>query len=408
MVPEGWRAEKLKNLLNGGVKNGYSPIASEQETGYWVLGLGALRDDGINPLEIKPVEPTDKVRGALLSSGDFLVSRSNTPDKVGRSIMYKGEVPQCSYPDLMMRFRVDPRYANPEFIEHNLKSSSVRRYFKNSAAGSSGSMVKINKGVLENTPISLPPLPEQKKIAQILSTWDQAITATERLLENSQQRKKGLMQQLLTGKKRLPGFEGEWETTKVGKICKLGAGQSAPQGQEFFDKGIHDFLRVSDIGSSVSRFAPPSRDKINDRAVEEKRLNKVPAGATLFTKSGASLLLNQRAQLQRETYIVSHLGFAHGAEFTDDDFVYYLFCLIDFGKIAAGTSLPALQLSTLSQIKVTVPTQKQEQKAISQILGLADQEIEDIQKRLSLLKQEKNALMQQLLTGKRRVQVEAA
>jgi len=282
---------------------------------------------------------------------------------------------------------------------------SAQKYYMESVA-SKTTIPYLNKANCESIPVPLPPLPEQKKIAQILSTWDQAITATERLLENSQQRKKGLMQQLLTGKKRLPGFEGEWETTKVGKICKLGAGQSAPQGEDFFDKGIHDFLRVSDIGSSAGRFAPVSRDKINDRAVQEKRLSKVPAGATVFTKSGASLLLNQRAQLKTDTYIVSHLGFALGTELSDDDFIYYLFCLIDFGKIAAGTSLPALQLSTLSQIKVTVPTQKQEQNAIAQILGVADQEIERIRKRLLLLKQEKQALMQQLLTGKRRVQVD--
>ncbi|WP_018405466.1 restriction endonuclease subunit S [Marinobacter gelidimuriae] len=67
--------------------------------------------------------------------------------------------------------------------------------------------------------ISVPPIPEQKKIAKIVSTWDQAITATERLLENSQQRKKGLMQQLLTGKKRLPGFEEEWQ--KIELVSRL-------------------------------------------------------------------------------------------------------------------------------------------------------------------------------------------
>lgn len=302
-------------------------------------------------------------------------------------------------------YRLDTQHVVTEYFLAFLNSHNAQNWLQSRSKKTSGQQ-NLTIELCKKLPLPLPPIPEQKKIAQILSTWDRSITATERLLENSLQRKKGLMQQLLTGRKQLPRFGGEWETTKVGKICQLGAGQGAPQGEEFFDEGIHDFLRVSDIGSSVSRFAPPSRDKINDRAVEEKRLKKVPAGATLFTKSGASLLLNQRAQLQTETYIVSHLGFAHGTEHTDDDFLYYLFCLIDFAKIAAGTSLPALQLSTLSKIKVTVPTQKREQKTIAQILGLADQEIEDIRKRLSLLKQEKKALMQQLLTGKRRVQVE--
>jgi type I restriction enzyme S subunit len=93
-----------------------------------------------------------------------------------------------------------------EFLIQVLSSELIQRQYKRLAAG--GVVSNISSDLVYAVKIKLPPLPEQKKIAQILSTWDQAITATERLLENSQQRKKGLMQQLLTGKKRLPGFEG--------------------------------------------------------------------------------------------------------------------------------------------------------------------------------------------------------
>lgn len=76
----------------------------------------------------------------------------------------------------------------------------------------------INKKTFSNVPILIPPLPEQKKIAAILSTWDRAIEGTEKLLANSQQQKKALMQQLLTGKKRLPGFTGEWKFTTLDSL----------------------------------------------------------------------------------------------------------------------------------------------------------------------------------------------
>ncbi|MCV5802753.1 restriction endonuclease subunit S, partial [Escherichia coli] len=92
-----------------------------------------------------PVELDDKVRKALLTNGDFLISRSNTPDKVGRSIRFKGEIENCSYPDLMMKFRVDPEKADPNFLEFKLSSSEIRQYYKSCAAGSSRTMVKINK-----------------------------------------------------------------------------------------------------------------------------------------------------------------------------------------------------------------------------------------------------------------------
>ncbi len=230
MVPKGWKTVILKDLLDGQIKNGYSPNATNSETGYWVLGLGALADEGIISSEIKPVLPEKKVLQSLLKKDDFLVSRSNTPDKVGRSIRFKNEVENCSYPDLMMRFRIDDNKADKEFIEHQLKSSAVRIYFKNCAAGSSSTMVKINKGILEKTPIVVPPIKEQKKIAQILSTWDKAIEVTEKLLTNSQQQKKALMQQLITGKKRLLDengvmFSGEWkENVNLGSIIKISKG----------------------------------------------------------------------------------------------------------------------------------------------------------------------------------------
>lgn len=80
-------------------------------------------------------------------------------------------------------------------------------------------MVKITKSTLEKMPVLLPPLPEQEKIAAILSTWDKAISTTDALLANSRQQKKALMQQLLTGKRRLPGFTGEWKTILLSDIA---------------------------------------------------------------------------------------------------------------------------------------------------------------------------------------------
>ncbi|MBK1874934.1 restriction endonuclease subunit S [Marinobacter sp. 1-3A] len=397
MVPEGWSTTKLKTLLEGAVKNGYSPIACEEETGYWVLGLGALGDDRFNPKEIKPVEPTEKVRGALLYSGDFLVSRSNTPDKVGRSIMYKGEVPQCSYPDLMMRFRINPAYANPDFIEHKLKSSDIRRYFKNSAAGSSASMVKINKGVLENTPIYLPPLPEQKKIAQILSTWDQAITATERLLESSQQRKKGLMQQLLTGKKRLPGFEGEWSVRCLGDLF-------AERNESGTDNS--PLLSITSNEGVIYQDESGRKDTSNADKSKYKRICPGDIGYnTMRMWQGRSSLSDKDGVVSPAYTILAPIKEA------DSLFFSYLFKLPAmvhvFYRRSQGLVSDTwnLKYTHFKKIEWMVPP-KTEQAAIGKTLLISDFEISALKVKLDCLKQEKKALMQELLTGKRRVNAE--
>lgn len=96
-VPEGWKSLCLKDVIEGNIKNGYSPLAADAETGYWVLGLGAIGDDRINISEVKPVVPEKKVLQNLLNPDDFLVSRSNTPDKVGKSFRFQGELENCSY-----------------------------------------------------------------------------------------------------------------------------------------------------------------------------------------------------------------------------------------------------------------------------------------------------------------------
>src|SRR5690554_5030035 len=101
---------------------------------------------------------------------------------------------------------------DPRFTYYNVVSS-LNRY----EGAAAGLIPGISRDDVLGTPLLIPPFPEQKKIAQILSTWDQAITATERLLETSRQRRKGLRQQWRTGRKRLPGFKGEWKKFDSGE-----------------------------------------------------------------------------------------------------------------------------------------------------------------------------------------------
>jgi len=399
MVPEGWDVVELKDLLDGSIKNGFSPNAAESDTGYWILGLGALGDEGINSMEIKPVEPEDKVLQSLLKKDDFLVSRSNTPEKVGRSIRFRGEIENCSYPDLMMRFRIDQRKVDILFIEQLLKSSSIRSYFRNCAAGSSGSMVKINKGILEKTPLVKPPLGEQKKIAQILSTWDKAITVTEKLLANSQQQKKALMQQLLTGKKRLLDkdgvrFGGEWKSYELGDWIREYSEKSVSSDQ-------YEVL-TSSRGGLVKQSEYFADSRIGQR--DNIGFNIIPPGyITYRSRSDDGQFFFNRNEFSFTGIISIYYPVFH---FPDGDSTFFLNYLnrssSKFSGYSVGTSQKVLSLNALKSFKAKLP-RKEEQQKIAKVLSAADQEISALQQKLGALKQEKKALMQQLLTGKRRV-----
>jgi type I restriction enzyme, S subunit len=416
MVPKGWEKKYLKDILSGSIKNGFSPIASDKETGFWVLGLGSLGDEGINVTEIKPVEPTYRVLQTKLNHGDFLVSRSNTPDKVGRSIYFRGEVENCSYPDLMMKFRVDENKADPKFIEQKLKSSDVRAFFKNCAAGSSATMVKINKGILEKTPLLLPSINEQKKIAKILFTWDKAIATTEQLLANSKLQKKILIKQLIIGC---------WRFCKKNQVCTY---KNTKYGRIPFD---WDYIAIKDIcyqvsekNKSINDYPVLSCSKYDGFVDSLKYFNKkvysddisgyrvIPFGAFGFPSNhieegSIGLQTLYEFGLVSPIYVV----FKANDKKVNNEYLYALLKTEHYRQIfSAATNASvdrrgSLRWKEFSMIHVPLPS-RDEQDKIALTIKVASSEIAVIQKKLEYLKQEKKALMQQLFTGKRRVKVE--
>ncbi len=403
MVPEGWHMEMLKNIVDGGIKNGYSPNAAEKNTGHWILGLGALGDNGLIASEIKPVEATQKVLNCRLHSGDFLISRSNTPDKVGRSILFKGEIDNCSYPDLIMRFRANESLVDTGFIEAKLKSFLVRGYFKNCAAGSSRTMVKINKPIVEKTPLLLPPLHEQKKIACILSTWDKAIDTVKNLIENSKAQKKALMQQLLTGKRRLPRFNGRWKEVCLADICSIN-----PKRLPYAPDTKVSFIPMD----AVSEDAKLIRYDIREYSKVKQGFTSFINGDVLIAKITPCFENGKGAYVEN---LMNGIGFG-STEFhvlrakteINSKFIYYLTNTREF-RVRGETNMQGsagqkrVTTNLLRSFKVAISSDYKEQQQISSVLTASDKEIEILQQKLDCLKQEKKALMQQLLTGKRRV-----
>ncbi|MCK9605902.1 MAG: restriction endonuclease subunit S [Methylomonas sp.] len=383
----------------GGIKNGYSPNPSEKLTGYWVLGLGALGDDGLNIDGIKPVEPSPKTLDSSIKWGDFLVSRSNTPDKVGRSIRFKGEIANCSYPDLMMRFRINERIADADFIEAFLKSSLVRGYYKSCAAGSSSTMVKINKSIVENTPLVLPPITEQQKIAETLATWDQAIATAEKLLVNSQQQKNALIQQLLSGKKRIPGFNDPWAKYKfIDIIYEIKKDVvNNPKDYELLSVKLHckGVVKTGKYPAVTESSRPYFIRHEGELIIGRQNLHNggigiVPkvVGGCIASNAISSFDVHENVSKSFMLHIMSRPLF-----FTQID------------NLIGGTGQKEISVNELLKLKIKIPS-FEEQQRIARILTTSDREIETLQQKLACLKQEKKALMQQLLTGKRRVKVD--
>lgn len=269
----------------------------------------------------------------------------------------------------------------------------------------SGLVPVINTKTVLSQMVFLPPLPEQQKIATILSTQDKVIELKEKLLVQKQQQKKYLMQQLLTGKKRLPGFGGEWKTIHLNEIsCRIETKNtvgnnnvltiSAQYGlinqTEFFDKVI--------ASDNKSNYYLLSKDEF---AYNRSYSKGYPYGTIKRLKRYVQGVVSPL-----------YICFAVNKKLASLDFLeqYFEASIINreiqsiVQEGATNHGMLNVAVDDFFRIKITMP-EIEEQKEIAKILSTADHEIDLLQKSIEAEKQKKKALMQLLLTGKVRVKI---
>lgn len=392
MVPEGWKRLPLETVaqVRSGVAKGKSGLKDPITIPY--LRVANVQDGRVVLNEVKDIQiERHQLERYSLQYGDVLMNEGGDYDKLGRGDVWKEQIKPCLHQNHVFAVRPNSKLLDSFFLAALAASNYGKTYFL-SCAKRSTNLASINSTQIKEFPVLLPPLPEQQKIAQILSTWDQAITATERLLENSQQRKKGLMQQLLTGKKRLPGFEGEWEEFLIAELedkgwLKLGRGK---------------VISKTDIENKPGQYPIYSSSVKNDGLMgaygefmfdEELISWSVDGGGNFFYRP-------------KHKFSVTNVS---GYMRLDTDRLSYKFLAEQLGYLHERQAFNYQTKAHPSVIRklyrVKIPSLREQQK-IAQVLAVTDAEVAANQVRLECLKEEKKALMQQLLTGKRRVQVE--
>ena len=203
-IPRDWSVGPLSQFLLGGPKNGYSPQEANEWSGLFSLGLGCLTTEGFRPNHLKFVTNSSTARkSALLADGDLLVSRSNTRDLVGLCGIYRDVGSSCIYPDLMMRIRPNEKTSAP-FLEALLLSPLMRRKITGLAAGTSGSMVKLNARAILRLELAIPSEHEQLQILKVMNVQTSQIELLKSEFAKLRRKKAGLMHDLLTGSVRVP------------------------------------------------------------------------------------------------------------------------------------------------------------------------------------------------------------
>ncbi len=394
IIPQEWEVKRLEDMAQ--CFSGGTPKAGNNE--YYDGNIPFIRSGEIHQKDTElflsklgMVESSAKMvqKGDLLmalygaNSGD--VSISQIDGAINQAIL-------CIRPrDVLVSFLCP-------FLDLN-KDMYIAKYLQGGQGNLSGEIVL-------NYKIPVPPLAEQKKIAEVLGLWDKAIEKQSQLIEQLTLRKRGLMQQLLTAKRRLPGFSGLWKKVRLGEICERVTRKNTEDNKNVMTISAQrgfvvqtDFFNKSVASETLESYYLVFKDEF---CYNKSYSNGYPMGAikrlseadkavvtSLYicfkVKSSMRVSIDYLAYyfdnggLNKElTKIANEGGRAHGLlNVTPTDFLGLMFGIPSF----------------------------EEQTAIAQVLTAADREIELAQQKLELLRQQKRGLMQQLLTGKKRVKI---
>jgi type I restriction enzyme S subunit len=399
LIPNDWELKHFEDVadIDKDSLNGMTPANYEFD----YISLSDVDSDNIKIETSKQIFATAPSRARrVVKKGDILMSTVR-PNLQGFSLI-KSDVKNLI---ASTGFAViSTKKCCNEFLYHYLFSSAISKQFYQLLVGSN--YPAINSSDVRKLKMFLPPLPEQKAIAQLLSTWDNAITKTQALIAKKEERKKWLMQNLLTGKKRLNRFEGRWKEVRL---------------KDLFEK----VTRKNNIGNtnvvtiSAQRGFVRQIDFFNKSIASELLDNYflVDKGEFCYNKSysngypwGATKRLKDF-----DKAVVTTLYICFGIKDknkTSGDFFEQFFeaNLLDKGliKIAheGGRAHGLLNVTPgdFFELKITIPNYY-EQTAIAQVLQNSNTEIQILKNKMEKLKEQKKGLMRILLTGKKRLKI---
>ena len=397
IIPEDWGVKRLGEIFT--FKNGVNASKESYGEGVkFVNTMDVLNNTFIDSHVIRgKVKVNDKIKEEfIVSCGDVLFNRtSETREEVGCSAVYN-DSEEAVFGGFIIR-------------AHDIKSNTLDLLYKGycfqppyirnqiSALGNGAIRYNLGQEDLSRVKLLIPPLPEQQRIVSVLSLWDTAIAKQTALIEQLTLRKRGLMQQLLTGKKRLKGFEGEWKEVRMQDLASFAGGGTPSTKRSDFWEGTIPWISSSDLvedclTNNESRY-------ITEEAIANSTTQLLPSKSILIvTRVGVG-----KVAIAEHPICVSQ-DFTCLTKYDADTLFLAYSLLLTMKKKKSqsqGTSIKGVSTDEISKIKLLLPS-IEEQKAIASVLINADKEIEIQKQKLAAMQEQKKGLMQVLLTGKRR------
>lgn len=404
VVPEEWKICTVSFVspafeIGGNYKNNITP------TPYPLIKMGNIGRGSILVTEkieyIQDEVPSEKHR---LYYNDVLLNTRNTPELVGKVGIWKNELYRAYFNSNLLRFVFDSSCAVPEFYNYYFNTRQVIKALSEIAKGTT-SVAAIYPNDLAQIHVLVPSKVEQRKIANVLSDIDELIHATEKLLSKKQAIKQGVMQELLTGKRRLPGFSGEWKEYTLAELGDFSKGSGISRAEA--DSGRICAVRYGELYTRHINYVKRYYSHISEEAANKAQ--RVYFGDILFAASGET-----KEEIGKCASIIDDNEVFAGGDivvFHPRSPIHPIFlgCLLNTPKVqkqksekAQGDAIVHIHADSLQKIVISIPTYE-EQSAIGEILKNMDDEIDELELKLSKYRRMKQGMMQQLLTGKIRL-----
>jgi len=405
VIPEDWRVCQLGevcSVLRGGSPRPIENYLTNREDGInWIkigdVGAGAKYIDATS----EKILQSGISRSRYVQPGDFLLSNSMS---FGRPYILRTE--GCIHDGWLVIGDYQESFST-EYLYYCLSSNGVLSQYARFAAGSS--VLNLNKDIVSKVHVAIPEPKEQRSISEVLGDLDNLLGELEELITKKRNIKQAAMQELLTGKRRLPGFEGEWEMKKLGDTASLKAriGWQGLTTAEYLDSG--DFYLVTGTEIEKGRVSWHDCHYVDEARYKQDKFIQLRPRDVLVTKDGTIGKIALVTDLPGPATLNSGIFVIRPTENSfNPEFFYYLLCSQVFseflGQLAAGSTINHLYQKDFVSFSYRTPPANEEQAEIASTLNAIDGELIALQARLDKTREIKQGMMQDLLAGRIRLQ----
>lgn len=402
VIPEDWEVKELgditKDMSDGPFGSNLKSCHYTNNKEVRIIQLSNIGTDGWsdNNRKYTTYKHLDTIRRCEVKSGNLVIAKMMP---AGRAIICPST--DAAYVLSSDAVRVNLlECVNNDYAFYCTKSGYYLSQIAENTQGSTRARTSIKK--LRNILFCMPDVKEQVAIATALSDVDSLISALTKKIEKKKAIKQGLMQQLLTGKKRLPGFNDKWKSMLLGDIAEVKDGTH--QTPKYVKSGGKPFYSVENVTADDFKNVKHISLEEHKALTSNYRIEK---GDVLMTRIG-SIGCCKYVDWDVDASFYVSLALLKINEKYDSKFISYLSNIKSFKEEVMLNSLvfaipQKINLGNISLIKVYIPTSKAEQTAISNILSDCDSEIAALEEKRDKYKEIKQGMMQQLLTGKIRL-----